>query len=222
LNDNVPAGALPRDEPADAGRQGCPPRLAQRQRLPLRDGPLGQEEEPRHEGQNPAQVRWDCTSHVGILPKSRRRASSGRLRRQGGGILRGWCRQRAIEWVEGQALPDHVPLCLSLPPTSSVAYALGFLRGKSAVRIHRELLPERRRTGLPSWATGSCVSTVSLDEARVRQDIREPEELERRLGEFDFESSLTCPGKAPPLPRAKAPSRAPRGPHAVPDRQTSC
>ena len=69
----------------------------------------------------------------------------------------------------------------------TAAYAIGFLKGKSAVRIHRELLHERRMTGLHFWATGSCVSTVGLDEARVRQYIREQEERDNRQGEFDFE-----------------------------------
>ena len=89
--------------------------------------------------------------------------------------------------VEGHAMPDHIHLCLSLPPKSSVASTIGFLKGKSAVRIAREWLHERRRTGLPFWAAGSCVSTVRLDEARVRQDIREQEELERRQGELNLE-----------------------------------
>ena len=89
--------------------------------------------------------------------------------------------------VEGHAMPDHVHPCLSIPPKSSVAHAIGFLKGKSAVRIHRELLQERRMTRLHFWAVGYCVSTVGLDEARVRQSIREPEQLERCQGEFDFE-----------------------------------
>ena len=84
-------------------------------------------------------------------------------------------------------MPDHVHLCLSIPPKSSVAHAIGFLKGQSAVRIHRELLHERRLSGLHFWAAGDCVSTVGLDEVRVRQSIREQEELERRQGEFDFE-----------------------------------
>ena len=62
-------------------------------------------------------------------------------------------------------MPDHVHLCLSIPPKYSVAHTIGFLKGKSAVRIHRELLKERRMTGLHFWATGYCVSTVGLDEA---------------------------------------------------------
>ena len=76
---------------------------------------------------------------------------------------------------------------LEHPAKYSVAYTIGFLKGKSAVRIHRELLRERRLTGLHFWAAGYCVSTVGLDEARVRQYIREQEELERRQGEFDFD-----------------------------------
>ena len=140
-----------------------------------------------HEWQTLSHVRWDCKYHVVIIPKYRRRVFYGRLRRQVGVILRELCRQRGIEVVEGHALPDHVPLCLSIPPQSSVAHSIGFLKGKSAVRIHRELLPERRMTGLHFWAAGSCGSPGGLDEARVRQSIREQEELERRQGEFDFD-----------------------------------
>jgi putative transposase len=51
-------------------------------------------------------------------------------------------------------MPDHVHLGLSIPPQSSVADTIGFLKGKSAVRIPRELLHERRMTGWHVWATG--------------------------------------------------------------------
>ncbi len=140
-----------------------------------------------HEWHNLSHVRWDCKYHVVIVPKYRRKVFSGRLRRQIGGILRALCRQRGIGLVEGHAMPDHVHVCLSIPPKYSVAFAVGFLKGKGAVRIHRELLHERRMSGLHFWAAGYCVSTVGLDEGRVRQYIREQEERERRQGEFDFE-----------------------------------
>jgi putative transposase len=140
-----------------------------------------------HEWPSLSHVRWDCQYHVVIVPKYRRKVVYGRRRRQIGGIMRELCRQRGIEWVEGHARPDHLPLCLSIPPKDSVAYAVGSLKGKRAVRIHREWLPERRRSGLPFWAAGYCVSTVGLDEARGRQSIREREEQERRQGELDLE-----------------------------------
>ena len=140
-----------------------------------------------HEWQSLSHVRWDCKYHVVIIPKYRRRVFYGRLRRQIGTILGELCRQRGVEMLEGHAMPDHIHMCLSIPPKYSVAFVLGFLKGKSAVRIHRELLHERRMSGLSFWASGYCVSTVGLDETRVRQYIREQEKLENRQGELDFE-----------------------------------
>ena len=140
-----------------------------------------------HEWQSLSHVRWDCKYHVVIIPKYRRTVFYGRLRWQIGPILGDRCRQRGIELLEGHAMPAHVHVCLSIPPQYRVAFVLGFLKGKSAVRIHRELLHERRMSGLHFWAPGYCVSTVGLDEARVRQYIREQEELENRQGELDLE-----------------------------------
>ena len=140
-----------------------------------------------HDWQSLSHVRWDCKYHVVIIPKYRRKVFYGKLRKQIGAILRDLCRQRGIALLEGQAMPDHIHMCLSIPPKYSVAHAIGFLKGKSAVRIHRELLHERRMTGLHFWAPGYCVSTVGLDEAQVRQYIREQEKLENRQGELDFE-----------------------------------
>ena len=140
-----------------------------------------------HEWQNLSHVRWDCKYHIVIIPKYRRKVFYRRLRRQVGVILRELCPQRGIELLEGHAMPDHIHLCLSIPPKHSVAYTIGFLKGKSAVRIHRELLKERRMTGLHFWATGYCVSTVGLDEARVQQYIREQDVLDRQQGELNLE-----------------------------------
>jgi putative transposase len=140
-----------------------------------------------HDWQSLSHVRWECKYHVVIIPKYRRKVFYGKLRRQIGSILRELCRQRGIGLIEGHAMPDHVHLFLSIPPKYSVAHAIGFLKGKSAVRIHRELLHERRMTGLHFWSTGYCVSTVGLDEDRVRQYIVEQEKLDRGQGELNLE-----------------------------------
>ena len=72
-------------------------------------------------------------------------------------------------------MPEH-------PAEVQRGHTIGFLKGKSAVRIHRQLLKERRMTGLHFWATGYCVSTVGLDEDQVRRYIREQEKRSRRTG----------------------------------------
>jgi len=139
-----------------------------------------------HEWENLSHVRWECKYHVVIIPKYRRKVIYGRLRRQIGAILRELCRQKGVELLEGHSMPDHIHMCLSIPPKYSVAHTLGFIKGKSAVRIHRDLLRERRMTGLHFWATGYCVSTVGLDEERIRKYIREQEKRESGQGDLDL------------------------------------
>ena len=131
-----------------------------------------------------AHVRWECKYHVVFIPKYRRKVMFGKLRGSVGRILRDLCDQKGIGLLEGHAMSDHVHLCLSIPPKYSVAYRIGFLKGKSAVRIHRGLLNERRMVGLHFWARGYWVSTVGRDEAAVREYIREQEDRDRQQGKL--------------------------------------
>ena len=127
-------------------------------------------------------VRWECKYHVVFIPKYRRKVIYGKLRAGIGRILRDLCNQKGIELVEGHVMVDHIHLCLSIPPKYSVSYTIGFLKGKSAVRIHRELLNERRMTGLHFWAAGYWVSTVGRDEEAVRKYIRDQEDQDSQQG----------------------------------------
>jgi putative transposase len=120
-----------------------------------------------------------------IVAKYRKKVLYGRWRRKVGEILRELCRQRGVELIEGGTRPDHVHMCLSIPPKFSVAFVVGFLKGKSAVRIHR-MMGERRLTGLHFWSRGYCVSTTGLDDSIVREYIRRQEQEEIEQGELDF------------------------------------
>ena len=129
-------------------------------------------------------VKWYCRYHVVIVPKYRQKAIFGRLRKDIGRILRELCEPLEIELIEGHAMPDHVHLCLSIPPKYSVATAIGRLKGKSAIRIHREYLGRKRNfTGFHFWSKGYCVSTVGLDEEVIRKYIRNQEEADQREDE---------------------------------------
>jgi len=138
------------------------------------------------EWQSLAHVRWECKYHVVIIPKYRHKVFYGKRRSGIGRILGELCRQRGVALLEGHCMLDHIHMCLSIPPKYSVAHTMGFLKGKSAVRVHRELMHERRMTGLHFWATGYCVSTVGLDEAQIRKYIREQEKLESGQGDLDL------------------------------------
>ena len=88
--------------------------------------------------QSLAHVKWECKYHVVILPKYRKKKLYGHLRKKLGEILRDLCRQKDVELLEGHLCPDHVHMLLSVPPKYSIAMVVGFLKGKSAIRIHRE------------------------------------------------------------------------------------
>ena len=139
-----------------------------------------------HDWESQAHVKWDCKYHLVFVPKYRRKAIYGSLRQQIGRILRELCEQMGVELLEGHALADHVHLCVSIPPKYSVANTVGFLKGKSAVKIHRELLGERRMTGLHFWARGYCVSTLGYDEAAVRRYVREQEAQDSGQDKLDL------------------------------------
>ena len=139
-----------------------------------------------HDWQSLSHVRWDCKYHVVIGPKYRKKVIYGKIKTQIGPILRKLCQQRGISLLEGHAMPEHIHMCLSVPPKFSIAHTIGFLKGKSAILIHRQILNERRMTGLSFWSIGYCVSTVGLDEETIRQYIREQDQLESGQGELDL------------------------------------
>ena len=89
---------------------------------------------------------------------------------------------------EGKAMPDHIHMLLSVPPKYSFAMTMGYLKGKSVVRIHRELLKTKRILfGRTFWARGYCVSTIGLDARQIRQYIKEQAELQKKQLEFYFD-----------------------------------
>jgi putative transposase len=141
-----------------------------------------------HEWQSLSHVRWDCKYHIVIIPKYRKKKLYGKVKKHVGEVIREVCRQRGIELLEGHLMPDHIHMCVSIPPKHSVAFAIGFIKGKSAVRIHRQILGNKRVTGLHFWSRGYCVSTVGLDEETIKKYIRDQEALEKRQGELDFDN----------------------------------
>ena len=139
------------------------------------------------EWQSQSHVRWYCRYHIVFVPKYRKRSIFGSLRRGIGKMLRDLCQQHGVELVEGHAMSDQVHLCLSIPPKYSVANTVGFLKGKSAIQIHRRYLGQKRNfTGFHFWARGYCVSTVGLDEEKIRAYIRNQEEEEKHQEQLEL------------------------------------
>ena len=127
-----------------------------------------------------AHSRWDCKYHVVFIPKYRRKAIYGELRKMLGEVFHELARQKECRIIEGHLLPDHVHICLEIPPKHAVASVIGFLKGKSALAIARRVQEkERNLVGEHFWARGYAVSTVGFELESVKKYIREQETADK-------------------------------------------
>ena len=121
-------------------------------------------------------TKWDCKYHVVFIPKCRRKVLYGKLRSELGPVLNELAKQRESRIVEGHLLPDHVHMMIRIPPKYSVSAVVGYVKGKSAIRMARDFMGRHQSfKGYHFWARGYFVSTVGIDEEVIRKYIREQE-----------------------------------------------
>ncbi|MFC1833232.1 IS200/IS605 family transposase [Thermodesulfobacteriota bacterium] len=132
-------------------------------------------------------TRWDCRYHVVLIPKRRKKRIYGSLRKYLGEVFHELARQKQSKIVEGHLRPDHIHMCISIPPKFAVSSVVGYLKGKSAISIARNFMGRKKNfTGENFWARGYFVSTVGLDEDAVRKYIREQEQEDTRLEQLNL------------------------------------
>ena len=120
------------------------------------------------EWQSLSHVRWYCRYHVVFVPKYRKRAIFGNLRRAIGKLLRELCVQHEIELIEGHAMADHVHLLLTPladedGSTYGLAEILQAVKSTSSRSINRNLSRKGR-----VWQDESFDRLLRSDES-IRQ-----------------------------------------------------
>ena len=127
-------------------------------------------------------TQWECKYHVVFIPKYRRKALFGQIRRYLGETYRELAAQKESRIEEGHVMPDHVHMLISIPPKYSISQVIGFIKGKSAITIARTYTGKKRNfVGQSFWARGYFVSTVGRDEDVIRRYIRNQEQEDKRL-----------------------------------------
>jgi putative transposase len=92
-----------------------------------------------------AHAVWECKYHVVWCPKYRFRILSGEVGRSIREIIRQLCEWKQVEILEGTVQKDHIHLVLSVPPKYSIAETIGFIKGKSAIKVFDRHLELKRR-----------------------------------------------------------------------------
>ena len=132
-------------------------------------------------------TRWECKYHIVFIPKYRRKAIFGQIRRDLGEVFQRLARQKESVIEEGHLMPDHVHMMLSIPPKYAVSQVVGFIKGKSAIHIARTYAGRTRNyVGQHFWARGYFASTVGRDEQVIREYIRHQEAEDRRIDQLEL------------------------------------
>ena len=95
------------------------------------------------------------------------------LREDIGEILRRLCEYKHVEIIEAHAMPDHIHMLLSIPPSICVSEFMGYLKGKSTLMIFERHAQLKYKYGRRTfWAKGYYVSTVGANKATIQKYIQ--------------------------------------------------
>ena len=117
--------------------------------------------------------KWNCKYHIVFAPKYRRQAIYGKIKADIGKILRQLCEMKGVQIIEAEACPDHIHMLVSIPPHISVAYFMGYLKGKSSLMIFDRHANLKYKYGNRHfWCRGYYVDTVGKNEKKIAEYVR--------------------------------------------------
>jgi putative transposase len=125
---------------------------------------------------------YECKYHIVFCPKYRYRilkeAIGEYVKQQ---VYQLWQKDQ-IEVLELNVQPEHVHMVVSLPPKYAISEFMGYLKGKLALRMFQQYESlGRRYWGRHLRARGYCVSTIGLDEEKIRKYVQWQEKQEKKV-----------------------------------------
>ncbi len=117
---------------------------------------------------------YECKYHIVFCPKYRYKIMRDEVAKYVERKIHVLCSQKdEVEVIEINVQPDDVHLVVSIPPKYAVSQFMGFLKGKLALDLF-DHYPELRKKywGQHVWSRGYCVSTVGLDEERIKKYVK--------------------------------------------------
>lgn len=123
--------------------------------------------------------KWDCKYHIVFVPKYRKKVLYGKICKFLGPLFHELAAQRNCNIIEGHMVQDHVHMLIAIPPKYSVSEIIGYIKGKSAISVARQFGGRKKNfNGEKFWARGYAVSTVGFEEAKIKDYIRNQEQLD--------------------------------------------
>ena len=126
---------------------------------------------------------YECKYHIVFCPKYRYRIFKDDVaeytRQQ---IYRLIQQKEKLAVLELNVQAEHVHVVLSIAPKYAVSNIMGYLKGKLAMRLFQRYEKlGKRYWGRHLWSRGYCVSTIGLDEERIRKYVKWQEKREKEI-----------------------------------------
>ena len=98
-----------------------------------------------------AHSRYNCTYHIVFIPKYRRKAMFGNLRKEVGEAISKVFKIEGVTIIKAAPLPDHVHMYVSIPPKMAVSKVVGRIKGKSSLMLFeiQTLIKSKLSIGTP-------------------------------------------------------------------------
>ena len=126
-----------------------------------------------------AHTKWMCKYHIVFTPKYRRKIVYNQYKADLRDILKQLCSYKGVEILEGNLMPDHTHMLVSIPPKISVSSFMGYLKGKSALMMFDRHANLKYKFGNRHfWSEGYYVSTVGWNEAAIKKYIQDQEKAD--------------------------------------------
>ena len=126
---------------------------------------------------------YECKYHIVFCPKYRYRIFKDDVaeytRQQIYCLIQ---QKEKVAVLELNVQAEHVHVVLSIAPKYAVSNIMGYLKGKLAMRLFQRYEKlGKRYWGRHLWSRGYCVSTIGLDEERIRKYVKWQEKREKEI-----------------------------------------
>ena len=132
---------------------------------------------------------YECKYNIVFCPKYRYRVFNGNIAEHTRQLIYKLCdRKDLVEVIELNVCEDHIHIILSVPPKYSISNFMGYLKGSISTQmfhIYEKL--GKRYWGRHFWSRGYCVSTIGLDEDKIRKYVRWQEKKEKAIESHQLE-----------------------------------
>jgi|ERR1700722_17086171 len=129
--------------------------------------------------------KWECKYHIVFIPKYRKKVLYGRINEFLKKTFHELARQKGCEIIGGNIVHDHVHMIISIPPKYAVSEIIGYLKGKSAIAVARQFGGKQKNfNGESFWARGYAVSTVGYELEKVKEYVKNQEQIDGADGAF--------------------------------------